>query len=389
MTDRARPSTRRLPDEFTEDLSQDFIRGGFLDFFSEDEIQELSKAVKKVLRTLNARIDQSRSPSENFALNQLRLLETTQKVSGLRRWCAVLLAGLAYSIEVSDLLLAEKAFEYLRGSLLATHDDNSLIMALCMRGLLETLGAQLWLIERFNSFKQPLIRMPPIGIPKAIRSTNQLCDQIHRVAYGNKAVYQNPELPSRIQARELRQILPRNLRYRYEELCEFVHPNLGSNVSLRRTSPEISDDAHTLGSPNRHCIHSLINVLPEIFFVLSQIDKIIGFIYVLAERLRNPACPDNRLFLEPAYVHTGDGRTKDSPVCFSDTYSLIEFYAARDAYLEEASLSVERYEVPDGLPPGILVLEAITVSSSVFFDVPLPRPEELVPAHFRTDEFRS
>lgn len=379
MTEESSPRRRRLPSQFTSQIPKDFIEWGYPDYFSSDEYTVISKLIPRLMTILDSVIDQYQPPDENNQGHIQNLKKFLGDGISVERYqVAELMVKLVYFAEMADLLLTEKTYEYARGAIVGANDDSPLLMALSTRSLIETIGMQLWLTEKYSNYLSGLTSGTIENVPK---KSAEIFKRLLQVTFGsrNETEYQFTMKP--IHSEDLIDQLPDSLSQKYDKLCEFVHPNLGSNLVLRRSSPVLAEGDY-LRSPIRHCLEALLPCFLRTIEYVNEIQRLIENTYVYIGRLRNTDCAERKVFAPISHKHRGDGKSIDARIRFNRCYSTQEFYLQRDAYLEELEISdfTTRLIVLESEKGAHMLNELHAGDRKIYFDLPFFNQVELPPA---------
>jgi len=345
--------------------------------FSEDEFgeyvedfREIGNQIPELFPVLNDRIDSFAQPDALAKENRDRLLGTNVDDIGEDRFqCIVTLLRVTELAENADALMAEKTYEYLRGCLVAAHDRSMLLCALSSRALLETIGSHRWLNKKFSVLLTELRKEKEMH--RALERLKAAETVFKKVTYGsNTPSEEGLDLPRALHSNDLVKELPEVVQSQYKTLCEFVHPNLGTNMSLRRISIGETFELDNVSMPTafQACFLPMLSTILLVCPLFDQLDDLISCSFSTLGRLRNSRCSDSYVFNLPdgEYLHSIPRESEESIIRFRHCYSMMELWRAVDFYLQARELSDSTF----GVTGKDDCLEASTKLGRLSFEVP-------------------
>jgi len=250
------------------------------------------------------------------------------------------LHDLAQAHFFSTLVFRFKTREIARGILEADQNANLVVLFNLARAFMEhtaslafqnqALEKALADIEKKQTFEQ---------IDRAIRKHRKIVDQLYYGGVGS------PKEIKRIHVNDLLKaltVIDRRAEDDYATLCEFVHPNFGSNLLV--SSGELSTGS--IGIPS-----SLMS--EELSLARSAIERCAALDWELViSGTRSLSTIENWIAIASAQntkltqlfsvriAHSGDGKTKDTAIFFSKARTHVEAVQAFDKYLERQGITL-------------------------------------------------
>lgn len=219
-----------------------------------------------------------------------------------------------YLMRVSTLKLEQIA----RGILWALNEGNVTVHIALARSLLEHVAAMAFHTRRLSGVHDDLAKR-----------TNTLRDAIiNQYQFVKKLYYgESPKNPkakiAQFHVDDFRAVLRKDYPEEattYDRLCEFVHPNYGSNLLVSSgilgagaLARPASDYANELALTNS-CISSCLTLADRYQYDISC------FLIILDSRIEIASLPNERvttIFSEKGLTHQGDGKSKATAILFT------------------------------------------------------------------------
>ncbi|MUK28395.1 hypothetical protein [Aliivibrio fischeri] len=230
-----------------------------------------------------------------------------------------------------------------QGIIHAIETENPLSLANNTRSLLEQLAVFIYLVNHVSTMLEDLKDQGSIEkIDKIISKSEKVINRVYSGEGKNKAKSKDDEAIHVNDAiKELsKKVLDASETYDY--LCEFVHPNYGSNVLV--SSGELGKGQIEKKGLNSRNIQSIIMCSSSIFEFLST-RKIFHPVITwnvnhLVELCFQKGAKITNVFAEKKPVASGDGKTKETALHFKKARTSQEAMKLQYKYLEEIGCSI-------------------------------------------------
>jgi len=228
-----------------------------------------------------------------------------------------------YMLRVGNLKLVQIA----KGIRWAIEAGNPTVQISLVRSLLEHTAALSFQFEKLSGIQDDLSRQADVEKLKSALARHQTV--LNRI-YFNQVALRAEREEKHFHVNDFRKSLRKDYpdeERAYDELCEFVHPNCGSNylVSsgvlgsgiLDRPHSDYAAEIEAAGACARKCLELADRYEKAASVLLIKLDSRI-------EIAGTPGARTTTIFSEKGLSHTGDGSSKENAICFSKSRTHIE-----------------------------------------------------------------
>jgi hypothetical protein len=251
---------------------------------------------------------------------------------------------------------------------------NPIALANNTRALIEHMAALVAIVKELQKL---LAKLRGQGQEMSIRSALEKTETfIYRAYYGKSPKVASDPHEQALHVNDLIKALKdevADIEDVYEFLCEYVHPNHGSNVLVStgrlangRLNPPEEFHRETLDRLRRYCSLSM-QFLKErgiehgsIFIKLQNL-----FDHCLAK-----GATVNNVFAIKRPIPDGDGKSKETAYCFRKARTAAEAIALSYEFIENEGYNVKRKEI-GGLGDGVIYDVYDTDKGKIWFKVPM------------------
>lgn len=241
--------------------------------------------------------------------------------------------------------IIETKLTYLIKSIIyGLNDDNHLLLAFCSRSLIEHAASICYLIERTEKI---LEKTKGCNTYKKIdKNIKQLFDVYKKIFYGTKFFKDKGEgLIDAIDVGTLRRdYLAKeieNINDAYSYLCDFVHPNFGSNILV--SSGDLGEGI--VDPPIEEKKEIIENILRITGNIIEYLDyKVCDFaslgimIDSYLQKALHPTTTLATLFVEPFLEYIGDGKSKETALFFTTATTKAEHIAMEYEFMRQQGI---------------------------------------------------
>ena len=276
----------------------------------------------------------------------------------------------AYSIE----LFNYKFYLLAKGVISAIEDENPLSLANNTRSLLEQLAVFTYLM---NNISQMLTNLKDQGSVEKIGKILSKCETaIKRVYFGEgkKGINSNNDKAIHVNSAisELSKEIT-DVHDVYDYLCEFVHPNYGSNLLI--SSGELGKGKINKQSNSSKNVKNLIVYCYAIFTFLNtkkiahpvlalSINNLVELCFVKEAKITN-------IFSEKQPITSGDGKTQETAFYFEKARTIHESMKLQYKYLQSTGYTINPMDRRNGgIKDGYVYDVWNTTSGVIWFKTP-------------------
>lgn len=318
-------------------------------------LDDYDKAMTRMRNTASVKIEKLDEPLKTIAT---RLFSTTEKGFFLCQVC-------------------EWKLDYLAEALIYAIDaKNPLALANNTRALVEHLAALVAIVEELEKLENSLRGQ---GQEKAINDALGKAEKfIHRGFYGKSPKLTNDKNEQALYVNDCLRALKKevaDIEDIYDFLCEYVHPNYGSNLLVStgqlgsgRLNPPEEFHRETLDRMRRYCSLCMLFLRKHVIQhcgVFIRLQDLLELCFIRGAKVTN-------VFSIKAPKPEGDGKSRDTAFFFPKARTPMEAMNLGDEFLEKEGYKVQK-RVNSGVIDGFIYDVYTTDKGTVWFKVPMTK----------------
>jgi hypothetical protein len=242
-------------------------------------------------------------------------------------------------------VLSLKTNLLVEGALTAQKDNNPVVYVMCTRGLMEHAGSFSYLSQKLEKAK---IHLEKQKTSKKIRlKISQILKDLDKSYYGSSFFGSENSTPIPVHTSDLMRSLKKDMasaERHYDFLCEFVHPNYGSNLFV--SEGEFGEGRAKVDTPrNRDVFKGITAILWAYSNYLEDImmtsrSTIIWLDMSITNCLHESTKAD-AIFQKPPLKYVGDGHSRETAIYFTSARSKMEHLELHYSLLEKRGIDLK------------------------------------------------
>jgi hypothetical protein len=251
---------------------------------------------------------------------------------------------------------------------------NPIALANNVRALVEHLAAMVAIVTELDKLREKLYGQ---GQERSIRQALEKAEIfVHRAYYGKSPKVTGNPNEQALHVSDCIKALKEHvgdIEDVYDFLCEYVHPNYGSNALVStgqlasgRLNPPEEFHRETLDRFRRYCSLCML--------FLKENELALGSVFIKLKNLFDLCSARgvtvNNVFAIKSPMPDGDGRSKETAYCFRKARSKFEALELCQKFLEKGAYKVHRKEIGD-LDDDVVYDVYQTDKGEIWFKVPI------------------